>query len=84
MVVPFLSIYTQKINSDLNYRKGNVLDIMKYPRLRIKTLIMYVNWFASSFMLYGITLNWQSLAGNSNNLSKHFNQYQFRIYTEVI
>lgn len=44
-------------------KKGNVLDIMKYPRLRIKTLIMYVNWFASSFMLYGITLNWQSLAG---------------------
>jgi len=44
-------------------RKGTVLDIMKYSKLRIKTLIMYVNWFSSSFMLYGIALNWQGLTG---------------------
>jgi len=46
-----------------NQKKGTVLDIMKYPTLRIKTLIMYFNWFSSSFMLYGIALNWQGLTG---------------------
>jgi len=46
-----------------NQRKGTVLDIMKYPKLRVKTLIMYFNWFTSSFMLYGIALNWQGLTG---------------------
>jgi len=44
-------------------RKGTILDIMRYPKLRIKTLIMYFNWFSSSFMLYGIALNWQGLTG---------------------
>ena len=36
---------------------------MKYPRLRMKTLFMYLNWFTSSFILYGIALNWQALTG---------------------
>ena len=36
---------------------------MKYPRLRMKTLFMYFNWFTSSFILYGIALNWQALTG---------------------
>ena len=44
-------------------RKGTLLDIMKYPRLRMKTLLMYFNWFTSSFILYGIALNWQALTG---------------------
>merc|ERR1719370_1612640 len=44
-------------------KKGTVLDIMRYPRLRSKTLIMFFNWFSSSYMLYGIALNWQGLTG---------------------
>ena len=44
--------------------RGTLLDIMRYPRLRTKTLVMYCNWFASSFMLYGIALNWQGLTGD--------------------
>jgi hypothetical protein len=42
---------------------GGVTDILRYPVLRSKTLIMYFNWFASSFMLYGLALNWQHLTG---------------------
>jgi len=45
-------------------RKGTLLDIFKYPDLRTKTLIMYFNWFSSSFMMYGLALNWQNLTGN--------------------
>ena len=44
-------------------KKGTVMDIMRYPTLRKKTLIMYFNWFTSSFILYGLALNWQNLTG---------------------
>ena len=54
-------------------RKGTILDIMKYPRLRIKTLFMYFNWFTSSFILYGIALNWQALTGHNHG---QFNEFQ--------
>ena len=37
---------------------------MRFPALRIKTLIMFFNWFSSAFMLYGIALNWGSLTGS--------------------
>ena len=40
------------------------MDIMRFPALRIKTLIMFFNWFSSAFMLYGIALNWGSLTGS--------------------
>ena len=54
---------TDQINHLTFIRKGTILDIMKYPRLRMKTLFMYFNWFTSSFILYGIALNWQALTG---------------------
>lgn len=44
-------------------KKGGLMDILTFPKLRIKTLIMFFNWFSSSFMLYGIALNWQGLTG---------------------
>jgi hypothetical protein len=50
-------------------RVGGVTDILRYPVLRSKTLIMYFNWFASSFMLYGLALNWQHLTGFSQVLA---------------
>ena len=37
---------------------------MKYPTLRIKTFIMYWNWFSSSFILYGLALNWGNMTGS--------------------
>jgi OCT family organic cation transporter-like MFS transporter 4/5 len=46
---------------------GSVADILRFPVLRSKTLIMYFNWFASSFMLYGLALNWQHLTGQFKN-----------------
>ncbi|XP_023332421.1 organic cation transporter protein [Eurytemora carolleeae] len=45
-------------------RNGTVVDILRFPVLRQKTLIMYFNWFASSFMMYGLSLNWQNLTGD--------------------
>jgi len=47
-----------------NTEKLKFLDLFRYPVLRRRALIMYVNWFANSFILYGLALNWQSLTGN--------------------
>ena len=40
----------------------NIPDLFRYPLLRRRALIMYVNWFANSFILYGLALNWQSVS----------------------
>ena len=33
------------------------LSLFRYPNLRMKTLIVYYIWFATSFVYYGLTLN---------------------------
>ena len=43
--------------------KMGFMDIFRYPVLRTRALVMYVNWFANSFILYGLALNWQSMTG---------------------
>merc|ERR1719373_1543842 len=43
--------------------KGGFLDIMKHPILRLQTSIMYFNWFATAFIMYGLALFWQNLTG---------------------
>jgi len=53
-----------QLKQPVQKRKGTLLDIMRFPVLRQKTLIMYLNWFSSSFMMYGLSLNWQNLTGD--------------------
>ncbi|KAK3769800.1 hypothetical protein RRG08_046905 [Elysia crispata] len=38
--------------------------ILKYPRLVIRTLVIYFNWMVCSMAYYGISLNVADLAGN--------------------
>ena len=35
----------------------NFFALFKHPNLRMKTLIVYYIWFATSFVYYGLTLN---------------------------
>lgn len=39
-------------------------DIFRIPLLRRRALVMYYNWFVNSFVLYGLSLNWQSMTGS--------------------
>ena len=43
--------------------KGNILDLFKTSNMAKKTLILYINWFANSFVYYGLTLNSSNLGG---------------------
>ena len=43
--------------------RATLLDLFKHKNLAIKTLILYFNWFANSFVYYGLTLNSGSLGG---------------------
>ena len=43
---------------------GNLLELFRSRHMAAKTLILYVNWFANSFVYYGLTLNTGSLGGS--------------------
>ena len=44
-------------------QKANLLTLFKTPNMAKKTLILYFNWFANSFVYYGLTLNSGNLGG---------------------
>ena len=50
-------------------RKTNLLDMFRYPNMRLKTLILYYNWFVNSFAYYGLTMNMGDLGGSNVYLS---------------
>lgn len=47
-----------------NGKKVTLLNVMKHPKLRRSTLIMYFTWFINAFVYYGISLNIQDFGGN--------------------
>ncbi len=44
--------------------RANCCDLFKTRNMAIKTLIIYFNWFANSFVYYGLTLNTGNLGGS--------------------
>ena len=56
-----------KTDEEMVKERGKQLgffDLFRHAVLRRRALVMYVNWFSNSFILYGLALNWQSLTGN--------------------
>ena len=45
-------------------RRANVLDMFRYPTMRMKTLILYYNWFVNAFAYFGLTMNMGTLGGS--------------------
>lgn len=44
-------------------KKASFFDLFRHKNLALKTFILYFNWFANSFVYYGLTLNSGSLGG---------------------
>ncbi|XP_027041316.1 organic cation transporter protein-like [Pocillopora damicornis] len=44
--------------------KYGILDTVKTPKLRKRTLIMFFNWCANALVFYGLNYNIRNLAGN--------------------
>lgn len=66
---------------EMNEKKGNLLDLFKTKHLFVKTIILYFNWFANSFVYYGLTLNSGNLGG-SYQLNFFLNGlFEFPAYT---
>ena len=44
-------------NEVQNVKTANFFDLFRYPQLRAKTLIIFVNFFSNSLTYYGLTMN---------------------------
>ncbi|XP_037945827.1 organic cation transporter protein-like [Teleopsis dalmanni] len=49
---------------DPNEKAPNVFDLLKYPNLRRKTLLIFFDWFVNSGTYYGLSWNTNNLGGN--------------------
>ena len=49
---------------DIKVKNGNLLDLMRSKQLLQRTLVLYINWFANSFVYYGLTLNSGNIGGS--------------------
>ena len=38
-------------------RRRTILDLLRSPNMRTKTLILFYNWFVNAFAYYGLSLN---------------------------
>ena len=45
-------------------RKEHFSIVFRTPALLKRTLVLWFNWFAVSFIIYGLQLNWQGLTGS--------------------
>ena len=52
--------------SSANKKKYSILDLFKYPRTRIVTLAVMLNWFTVSLVFYGLSLNVGNLSGKTS------------------
>ncbi|XP_013378740.1 organic cation transporter protein [Lingula anatina] len=49
--------------------KSHVLAIMKFPRMRVRGLIIFFNWFTVSLVFYGLSLSTSELPGGNDYLN---------------
>ena len=48
------------------------LHLLRSPNMRAKTLILYYNWFVSTFAFYGLALNMGQLTGAGASIHLNF------------
>lgn len=49
---------------DPNAKEASPLDLLRYPNLRKKTLLIFLDWFVNSATYYGLSWNTSNLGGN--------------------
>lgn len=54
----------EKKEIDPNLPKPSVLDLFRYPNLRKKSLLIFLDWFINSGTYYGLSWNTNNLGGN--------------------
>ena len=66
------------INKTEKVEKGkkSFLHLLKNPNMRAKTLILYYNWFVSTFAFYGLALNMGQITGSGSSLHLNFRDWR--------
>jgi len=54
----------QRTKAEASESSAGILDLVRTPSLRAKTLNCSLNWFANSLVYYGLSLNTGKLLGN--------------------
>ena len=47
-------------------RRKTIIDLLRSPNMRGKTLILFYNWFVNAFAYFGLSLNMGQLTGGTN------------------
>lgn len=47
-----------------NAKQASLIDLFRYPNLRKKTLLIFLDWFVNSATYYGLSWNTSNLGGN--------------------
>lgn len=53
-----------EIVKDPNVKEPSLIDLFRYPNLRKKTLLIFLDWFVNSATYYGLSWNTNSLGSN--------------------
>lgn len=54
----------KEVPKDPNVKKPSLFDLFRYPNLRKKTLLIFLDWFVNSATYYGLSWNTGNLGGN--------------------
>ena len=54
------------VQQQADTRRRTILDLLRSPNMRTKTLILFYNWFVNAFAYYGLSLNMGQLTGGAD------------------
>jgi len=55
-----------KVHKEETKKRRTIIDLLKSPNMRTKTLILFYNWFVNAFAYFGLSLNMGQLTGGTN------------------
>lgn len=58
--------HLKPVQKEKNVKRRTMIDLMKSPNMRTKTLILFYNWFVNAFAYFGLSLNMGQLTGGAN------------------
>ena len=58
--------HLKPVQIEKHTKRRTMIDLMRSPNMRSKTLILFYNWFVNAFAYFGLSLNMGQLTGGAN------------------